>query len=111
LDRWRPDVVHFHALTLGAGSDHSRALQRRGLPYVVTYHTPSLVCQRGTLMRWGREVCDGVIRPRRCSACTLHGQGWPRPLASLLALSPLPWAALPEGPWVPRLALPSLLAE
>ena len=34
-------------------------------------------------MRWGREVCDGVIRPRACAACVLHSQGWPRLAASL----------------------------
>jgi glycosyltransferase involved in cell wall biosynthesis len=111
LDRWRPDVVHFHALTLGAGLDHSRAVKRRGLPYLITYHTPTFSCQRGTLMLWGKEVCDGAMRPQRCAACTLHGQGVPRPLAALLALSPLSWDWLPDGPWIPRLALPSLLAE
>lgn len=111
LDRWRPDVVHFHALTLGAGLDHSRAVQRRGCPYLVTYHTPAFSCWRGTLIRWGKEVCDGTIRPRRCASCLLHAQGMPRPLAALLGLSPLPWGRLPEGPWVPRLALPSLFAD
>lgn len=111
LDHWRPDVVHFHALTLGAGLDHSRAMKKRGLPYVITYHTPTFSCPRGTLMRWGKEVCDGVIRPRTCAACTLQGRGTPQPFAALLALSPLSWDYLPDGPWIPRLALPSLLAE
>ncbi len=111
LDEWLPDVVHFHALTLGAGLDHARAVRRRGLPYFITYHTPTFSCHRGTLMRWGNEVCDGVIRPRLCTACTLHGYRVPKLLAGLLALSPLPWALLPDGPWIPRLALPSLLKD
>ena len=110
LNRWRPDAVHFHALTLGAGLDHSRVLRRHGIPYFITYHTPTFSCQRGTLMRWGKEVCDGNIRPHTCAACTLQGQGLPRPLAELLAASPLPHARLPEGPWTPRLALKSLFA-
>jgi glycosyltransferase involved in cell wall biosynthesis len=78
------------------------------LPYLVTYHTPTFSCGRGTLLRWGSEVCDGVIRPRRCAECRLHGQGWPRPLAGLLALSPLSWDRLPDGPWLSRVALRSL---
>jgi glycosyltransferase involved in cell wall biosynthesis len=110
LKRFRPDVVHFHALTLGAGPDHAGAARRAGIPYVVTYHTPAASCQRGALLRWGEAECDGEMRPGRCAACTLHGQGVPRPLARLLALSPLPHRPLPEGPWVPRVALRSLLA-
>lgn len=109
LDRWRPDLVHFHALTLGAGLDHARAVKRRGLPYLVTYHTPTFSCRRGTLLRWGREACDGVFDRQRCAACVLHSRGIPRPLAVMLGRSPLPWDRLPDGPWVPRLALPSLL--
>src|SRR5262249_54466594 len=33
------------------------------------------------------------------------------PLARLLGCSPLPHSGLPDGPWLPRLALPSLLQE
>ncbi len=111
LDRWRPEVGHFHALTFGAGPDHSRALRKRGIPYYVTYHTPTFSCLRGTLMRGGKEVCDGIIKPYACAACSLQGQGLPRPLAALLAASPLSYGVLTDGPWVPRLALKSLLAE
>jgi glycosyltransferase involved in cell wall biosynthesis len=111
LRGWQPDVLHFHALTLGAGLGHARIARRHGIPYVITYHTPTFSCRRGTLMRWGKEVCDGIIRPRRCSACVLQGQGWPGPLARLLALSPIPWAWLPEGPLVPRVALTALLSD
>jgi glycosyltransferase involved in cell wall biosynthesis len=111
LDDWRPDVVHFHAFTLGAGLAHARLARKRGIPYVVTYHTPTFSCAGGTLMHQGRTVCDGRIEPRRCAACVLQGQGWPRPVARLLGCSPLPHAGLPDGPWLPRLALPSLLDE
>ena len=110
LSNWRPDVVHFHALTLGAGIDHARALKRVGIPYIVTYHTPAQSCQRGTLMLFGEQQCDGRLDPRRCAACTLQGQGWPMSLARLAAASPLSWS-MPEGAWLPRIALPSLLAQ
>ena len=89
----------------------ARPLRKRGLRYYITYHTPTFSCQRGTLMRWGKEVCDGIIKPYACAACSLQGQGLPRPLAALLAASPLSHRVLPDGPWVPRLALKSLLAE
>jgi glycosyltransferase involved in cell wall biosynthesis len=109
LDEWRPDVVHFHALTLGAGLAHARLARQRGIPYVVTYHTPTFSCARGTLMLDGRSACDGRIDPNRCAGCVLQGKGWPRPLARLLACSPLPHAKLPDGPWVPRVTLKSLM--
>jgi glycosyltransferase involved in cell wall biosynthesis len=111
LDEWRPDVIHFHAFTLGAGLGHARLAQERDLPYVITYHTPTISCPRGTLIRDGRSVCDGVLDPARCAACVLQNQGWPRPLARLLARSPLSHSGLPDGPWLPRVALPSLLEE
>jgi glycosyltransferase involved in cell wall biosynthesis len=111
LDGWQPDVVHFHAFTLGAGLGHARLAQARNIPYVVTYHTPTFSCPRGTLMYEGRQVCDGVLEPARCARCVLQGQGWPRPLARLLAGSRLPHGVFPDGPWLPRLALPSLLEE
>jgi glycosyltransferase involved in cell wall biosynthesis len=111
LADWQPDLVHFHALTLGAGLDHARCARRAGIPYLVTYHTPTFSCRKGTLLRWGRQICDGVIEPGRCSACLLHGRGWPRPLAQALAHSPLPHRALPEGAWLTHLTLPALLRD
>jgi glycosyltransferase involved in cell wall biosynthesis len=110
LRTWKPDLVHFHALTLGAGLDHARLVRAVGLPFVITYHTPGQSCLRGTLLRWGQEPCDGAIRPGRCAACSLHGQGWPKLLAWAGALSPVP-CAVPDGPWLTRLARPSLLRE
>jgi glycosyltransferase involved in cell wall biosynthesis len=109
LTEWKPDVAHFHACTLGASLDHARLLRRHGVPYLVTYHTPAASCPRGTLMYRGREACDGRTEPGRCAACVLQGRGWAWPLAALLGRSPLRHDRLPEGPWLPRVALPSLL--
>lgn len=111
LSDWRPDVIHFHAFTLGAGLDHARVARRAGIPYVITYHTPAMSCPRGTLMQWGTDVCDGRLTPNRCAACALHARGWPKPVARAAAQSPLSWHCLPEGPWLVRFALPSLLAD
>lgn len=108
---WKPDLIHFHAFTLGAGLAHARVARQVGMPYVATYHTPAMSCQRGTLMRWGKEACDGNLEPHRCAACVLHGRGWPKLVARMAGGSPLSWGSLPDGPWVVGLALPSLLAE
>ncbi|MGH7140499.1 MAG: glycosyltransferase [Pirellulales bacterium] len=111
LREWQPDVVHFHAFTLGAGGDHAECCRRRKIPYVITYHTPAMSCARGTMLRWGDKLCDGRIDAGRCAACSLQSRGWPRALARLASLSPAPHRMLPDSPLLPRIALPSILAE
>ena len=79
----RPDVVHLHAFTSAVSVLTAHAARQQGARLVFTYHTPTVSCQRGTLLRWGRQVCDGRLRARTCSACGLHGAGvlWPASLA------------------------------
>ena len=90
LDDEQPDLVHLHAFTRGASLLVMREAKERGLPVVFTYHTPTVSCQRGTLLRWGTEICDGRLDLQICTQCTLHGLGMNR-LASLLvgSLPPL----------------------
>ena len=110
LSEWQPAVLHFHAFTLGAGCGHARVAKQLNIPYVITFHTPAQSCQRGTLLRFGVEACDGQLDPVRCAACSLHAKGWPKPAARLLSHSPLSCNWL-EGPWTPRLAVKSLMSE
>ncbi len=88
LDQEHPDIVHFHALTRGVSLLAMRKAKQRKIPVVFTYHTPTVSCQRGILMRWGKEICDGVLRLHTCSRCTLHGLGMPRGLAELTGSIP-----------------------
>jgi glycosyltransferase involved in cell wall biosynthesis len=88
LDEERPDLVHLHAFTRGVSLKVVRQAKCRKIPVVFTYHTPTVSCQRGTLLRWGKEVCDGLLRPDLCTACTLHGLGAKRLLAHSLARMP-----------------------
>lgn len=69
LDRVRPRLVHFHALSPGIDRHCADAVVERGLPLLLTYHTPTLSCPRGTMMAFGTEPCDGRHRPTRCTAC------------------------------------------
>jgi len=86
----RPDVVHFHTLSVGAGPHEVRAAKAAAARVLVTAHSGSLgfVCARGTMMRWGRELCDGVVSPSKCAACELQHRGMPRPMAGVLGLIP-----------------------
>ncbi len=70
-----PDLVHLHAFTSGISLDIVREAKKRGLPVIFTYHTPTVTCTRGTLMRWGTEVCDGHMDGRLCTQCTLMKMG------------------------------------
>ena len=89
LDEECPQLVHFHAMTPGVSHLLVREAKKRRLPVVFTYHTPTVSCQRGTLLRWGKEVCDGVLRLGVCTRCTLHGLGLPRGVADLVGLAPV----------------------
>lgn len=88
LDEETPDLVHLHAYTRGVSLRLVQAAKQRCIPVVFTYHTPTVSCQRGTLMLWGTSLCDGRLEVKRCAGCTLHGHGMPRPLAGVVGRLP-----------------------
>ncbi len=90
LERFRPDVVHLHAFTSAVSTPLAQSARLRKIPVVFTYHTPTVTCCRGTMLRWGTRVCDGEMRVKRCARCMLHGKGLPKPASWLLG-------TLPEG--------------
>src|SRR6185295_9191239 len=58
------------------------------VPVVLTYHTPTVSCLRGTLLRWGSEICSGDLETAPCSACMLHGKGVHRTVSQALGALP-----------------------
>jgi len=88
LKSWRPDLVHLHAFTSAISLQLVRESQQCGAPVVFTYHTPTVTCTRGTLLRWGKEICDGRMDARQCARCTLHGKGVPRPVSWVVGSLP-----------------------
>ncbi len=94
-----PDLVHFHSWTSAAGYWHIRHIHEAGFPVYATIHTASAFCVRGTMLRWDQTVCDGQMRPVRCSACYFQKRGLPKTLAWMAAVAaatmPLAGAILP----------------
>lgn len=88
LEEEQPDLVHLHAFTSGVSLRLVRAAKARHLPVVFTYHTPTVSCQRGTLLYMGQEICDGLLRPKRCTRCTLDGLGASRAGSTAISLIP-----------------------
>ena len=88
LDEEAPDVVHLHAFTRGVSLRMVQAAKQRHIPVVFTYHTPTVSCQRGTLMLWGEDFCDGRLEVVRCAGCTLNGLGMHGPLADKVGRLP-----------------------
>jgi glycosyltransferase involved in cell wall biosynthesis len=82
LDAESPDVVHLHAFTPAVSLRLVRDAKSRGIPVVFSYHTPTVSCQRGTLLRWGVAVCDGALDVRTCTQCSLHGLGLRRTVST-----------------------------
>lgn len=116
LSRQRPDVVHFHTFVTGVGPHEIAAARATGARVIVTTHSGSLgfTCQRGTLMRFGREVCDGAVAPAKCAACELQHRGIPRPLADVAGMIPPMLsraAALIPGKPGTLLGMPDLIAR
>jgi glycosyltransferase involved in cell wall biosynthesis len=90
LDRVKPDLVHLHAYTAGVSLRIAQDITRGRIPLVFTYHSPSVTCARGTLLRWGSDACSGQLSSEPCATCTLASYGLPR----LIALAAQPAARL-----------------
>src|SRR5437588_1312762 len=84
------DIVHFHGIATGIKLPELNAARRAGAKIILTLHTADLgfVCYRGTMMRWGERLCDGISEAAKCTACALHQRGLPKPLAAALGLTP-----------------------
>ncbi len=89
LDEERPHIVHLHAFCRGLDLRALEQAKKRNIPFLFTLHTPDLICQRGTLMRWGKEACDGKLRRGLCARCTLQKLGLPRPVADAVGCTPI----------------------
>ena len=115
LDKFRPEIVHLHGMTSAISVLLAAEAVRREIPIVFNYHTPTVSCVRGTLLRWGTEICDGVLDARICSACSLTSRGVSRAAASLTAGAPaflgraLARSGLSGGVWT-ALRTPELTA-
>jgi glycosyltransferase involved in cell wall biosynthesis len=105
LDEEKPDLVHLHAFTRAVSILLVRAARKRGIPTLFTYHTPTASCQRGTLILFGNEICDGVLDVRRCTDCSLVNEGLPRWMSKPLSYMPSSFGQILEranmsgGPW------------
>ncbi|MGI8960847.1 MAG: glycosyltransferase [Bryobacteraceae bacterium] len=111
LRQERADWVHFHTFSTGLGIAEVEAARTAGARVLATNHLASLgfICQRGTLMRWGESLCDGVCEPVKCAECELNHRGLPRVAASLLArVTNVPMPEFP-GPIGSALSMPNLI--
>jgi glycosyltransferase involved in cell wall biosynthesis len=89
LDETEPELVHLHGVSPATSVKVIREIKSRRIPVVLTVHIPGILCSRGTMLRYGAEVCDGVIEVRKCSRCVLHAHGMNRPLAQLVGTMPI----------------------
>ena len=106
LSEVQPQIVHLHARTAAVSELLLQAARAAGARTVVTYHTPTLSCLRGTMLRNGVSPCDGLLDAQRCTACVLRRHGLIEPLPSVLARLPaslgsgLLQLGLQRGPWL-----------
>jgi glycosyltransferase involved in cell wall biosynthesis len=81
----RPELVHLHGMSPAISLRVLRAIRRRDIPVVLTVHIPGILCTRGTFLKYGTEVCDGVVEVQKCTSCELQSKGMPVSLASIVA--------------------------
>jgi glycosyltransferase involved in cell wall biosynthesis len=109
----RPQLVHFQAFSPAISVRLLEGARQAGIATVFTYHSPAVSCQRGSLMLWGRETCDGRLEVRRCASCTLQGLGLPMPAARLVGALPPAFGSIlaprSGGAWT-ALRMPELVA-
>jgi len=88
----KPDILHLHSFTTGAGLAEIRAASRLGIRIIVTCHLPGFgyMCRSGELMQWGSEPCDGYVTPGKCASCNLARLGMSRGAARVLGALPVP---------------------
>ena len=82
------DILHVHGVGRAVAPAALKELQQRGLGIVLTYHTPTTSCVRGTLLHHGAHPCDGALDAHRCTACKLTSHGVPATFASAIARAP-----------------------
>ena len=97
LDEFRPTALHLHSFSERCGLSHLRAARAAGVRVLVTVHAPGFSCIKGHLIDASGAVCDGRLRPRRCTRCRLQAGGLPRGLAAAVALQS-GWPLSAEAP-------------
>ena len=116
IEDFRPDVAHFHTFVTGLGLAEVDAARRAGARVIVTTHAASLgfICARGTMMRMGAELCDGLTEERKCSACMLQHRGLPQTAAEMIAGTPRPVAEMMRhvpGPLGAAFGMPAFIRD
>ena len=91
LRRYKPEIAHFHSFTPGLSMPELRVARQVAASVFFTAHTSGLgyTCVRGSMMRWGEVLCDGLCGVQKCSACALQARGLPKCLAVALSTIPL----------------------
>jgi glycosyltransferase involved in cell wall biosynthesis len=88
LDEEGPDVVHLHVLTSACPPQLLAEAKRRNIATVFTLHTPTVTCQRGTLLHLGKEPCTERVDVNTCTSCALDALGLPQVAARALGAVP-----------------------
>ena len=88
VERFSPDVLHIHGIGRGIAAEALERVRQLGISIVLTYHTPTTTCVRGTLLQHGAHPCDGVLDANRCTACNLTAHGVPSSVAVTIARAP-----------------------
>ena len=88
VDRLKPRIVHLHARTSAVSERLTDIAHEAGAKVVFTYHTPTVSCARGTMMRMDNEPCNGRLNTFRCTTCNLARYDVPAGVREILSAVP-----------------------
>jgi len=74
LKNEQPDMVHFHEMAPGRGTNifHVERVHALQIPVILTFHLSYYVCIKNSFFFRNETKCDGVIRENVCTACVYH---------------------------------------
>lgn len=104
LEQLKPEIIHFHHFSSTDIIGAAQVARERGIPTILTYHTPMMTCCQGQMLYNGIFPCEGKIEFNKCLECIQVGYSVPRFIAKVWARLPL-FLARPLGRCVSLLNL------
>lgn len=115
LGRFKPHCVQFHAASPAVSADLGLLARASGARVLWTYHTPTVSCANGQMLRFGRLPCTGDLIREPCLPCTLNHHVPIGPTMASLAAPLLKLAAPSARRWPGKFrtlfGLPSFIAN
>lgn len=91
-----PNIIHIHNSNTSIVHMTKNIAKQYNIPLVMTTHGAAFICMTNHLLRWGTDVCDGIVDIKKCTACTLNRNGANRTLSEIFSNFPSMVGMVPD---------------